>query len=464
MTKSRRETDTFGAISVPDDKYWGAQTQRALEHFSVGFDLMPLEMIWALGLIKRSAAVVNGELGLLPVQKTRWIIKAAEEVMFGKLLSHFPLKVFQSGSGTQTNMNMNEVIANRAIELAGGHKGSKNPIHPNDHVNLSQSTNDVFSTAMHGSTVILLVGNLLPAVKELRDALAKKQKTFNAMLKVGRTHLQDAVPMTLGQEFSGYVAQLDENIKRINDSLKELYSLPIGGTAVGTGMNAHPDFDQLMVREIQQATCFTFTVAKNKFALITAHDVFASVSGTLKVLAISLNKIANDIRWLSSGPRCGLNELLLPANEPGSSIMPGKVNPSQCEVMRMVCAEVMGCDTVITWAAAQSELELNVFKPIIIFNVLRAIRLLSDTCESFSLYVVKDLEANSKQLHDYVEQSLMLVAALTPHIGYDKAAKLAQYEQKNNLSLRDACIQVNYLSAKEFDGFINPSMLIKPNL
>ena len=455
MTKSRQETDSFGAISVPDDRYWGAQTQRALMHFDVGFDAMPLEMIWALGLIKRSAAIANGELGLLSSQKAKWIIKAADEVMLGKLLLHFPLKLFQSGSGTQTNMNMNEVIANRAIELAGGHKGSKDPIHPNDHVNLSQSTNDMFPTAMHISTTILLAGNLLPAVKTLRDALAKKQKAFDKIIKVGRTHLQDAVPMTLGQEFSGYVAQLDDNIARINACSKELYALPMGGTAVGTGMNAHPDFAKLAVKEIKQATHFPFVVAKNKFALMAAHDVFASVSGVLKVLAISLTKIANDLRWLGSGPRCGLGELLLPENEPGSSIMPGKINPSQCEVMRMVCAEVIGCDATIAWAAANGELELNVFKPIIIFNMLRAIRLLSDACESFAEHVVKDLKANETQLKYYVEQSLMLATALVPHIGYDKAAKLAQYAQKNDLSLREACIKLNYLSAAEFDQVID---------
>ncbi|CCQ49661.1 class II fumarate hydratase [Crocosphaera watsonii WH 8501] len=456
----RIESDTMGKIEVPSDAYWGAQTQRSLRYFAIGDDTMPREMIRAIAILKKATAIVNKNLGKLDTKKAELIVQAADEVITGKLDEHFPLKIWQTGSGTQTNMNANEVIANRAIELAGGVLGSKDPIHPNDHVNMSQSSNDTFPTAMHIAAVEEIYHNLLPNITKLRDSLATKMKEFQEVFKIGRTHLMDAVPLTLGQEFSGYISQLDKDIERIQLSLPDLYELAIGGTAVGTGLNTHPEFAEKVAQEIAKITDLPFVSADNKFAALAAHDAVVMCSGTLKTLACSLMKIANDIRWLGSGPRCGIGELILPANEPGSSIMPGKVNPTQCEAMTMVCVQVMGYDAAISVAGSQGNFELNVFKPLLIFNLLNSIRLLSDACSSFTEHLVLGLTINQEQIADYLNNSLMLVTALNPHIGYDKAAKVAKKAYEENTTLEAACVALGFLSSEDFKNIVRPEKMI----
>lgn len=457
--KMRLETDSIGTIHVPHEKYWGAQTARSLIHFSIGEDHISRSMIRALGILKKATAQVNAKLKKLPKDKSNWIVKAAEEVAKGVLDDHFPLRVWQTGSGTQTNMNVNEVIANRAIELAGEQLGSKHFIHPNDHVNMSQSSNDVFPTAMHIAAADEIVNRLLPAVRKMRDALAKKMKEFQDIIKIGRTHLMDAVPLSLGQEFSGYVEQLDQDLERIQLILPKIYELAIGGTAVGTGLNAPPKFDELVAAAIAKETGLPFVSAPNKFAALASHDPLVFASGALKTLAVSLMKIANDFRWMGSGPRCGLFELILPANEPGSSIMPGKVNPTQCEAMMMVVAQVIGNDVAITFAGSQGNFELNVFKPLIIHNFLHSITLLSDTCQHFTDSLIKGLKPNKKRIADYVSKSLMLVTVLSPRIGYDKSAELAHYALEHDLSLKEACLKLGFLSAVEFDQLVQPEKM-----
>ncbi|HVV68070.1 MAG TPA: class II fumarate hydratase [Gammaproteobacteria bacterium] len=461
-TETRQETDSMGKIAVPADRYWGAQTQRSLHHFNIGSEIMPRELIKALGILKKSAALANASLGKLSAEQAKLIAQAADEVIEGKLDAHFPLHIWQTGSGTQTNMNANEVIANRAIELAGGELGSKKPIHPNDQVNMSQSSNDTFPTAMHIAAVEMLTHRLLPALTELTEALAEKQQEFAHLIKIGRTHLQDAVPMTLGQEFSGYVAQLEADIQRIYSVLPGLYELAIGGTAVGTGLNAHPEFGQRTAAEIAKITGLPFISAFNKFAALAAHDAIVMASGALKTLAVSLMKISNDIRWLASGPRAGIGELILPENEPGSSIMPGKVNPTQCEAMTMVCVQVMGNDTTIGIAGSQGNFELNVFKPVMIHNLLQSVRLLADACRSFTAFAVLGMKADETKIKNNVEQSLMLVTALSPVIGYDKAAQIAHKAHHENTTLKEASVALGYLSAEEFDRAVRPEEMIAP--
>ncbi len=459
-TKKRIESDSMGKIEVPAAAYWGAQTERSILHFAIGNDRMPEEVIQAFAVLKKAAAMVNSELGLLPKEKMLLIVQAADEILEGKLSNHFPLRVWQTGSGTQSNMNVNEVIANRASEIAGGELGAKSIVHPNDHVNCSQSSNDTFPTAMHIAAVEAIKSRLLPALKELREGLHKKQKEFSAIVKIGRTHLQDAVPLTLGQEFSGYVAQLDAALHYIEINLPALYPLALGGTAVGTGLNAHPEFAEKVAAKIAELTKLPFISAPNKFAALAAHDAFVQVSGSIKTLACALMKIANDLRWLGSGPRCGLGELILPANEPGSSIMPGKVNPTQCEAMTMVCVQVMGNDAVIGFADSQGNFELNVFKPVIIFNLLNSINLLSDSMRMFTKYLVKDLAADEKQIKSSVEKSLMLVTALAPKIGYDKAAEIAHKAWHEGTTLLEACLALGYLSEKEFRESVRPEKMV----
>ncbi|MEI8055738.1 MAG: class II fumarate hydratase [bacterium] len=459
MKKTRLEFDSIGEVEVPMDRYWGAQTQRALRHFKIGQEIMPQEIIFALALIKRAAAQVNCEISNLSKNKAKHIIRACDEILAAKLNDHFPLTIWQSGSATQTNMNINEVIANRAIVFAGGKLGSKKPIHPNDDVNMSQSTNDVFPTAMHIATQLIITKKLLPALSFLRNELQRIEKKFNKVLKIGRTHLQDALPMTLGQEFSGYVAQIDLAIRSIKSQTKYLQNLAIGGTAVGTGLNAPNQFAKKMAKRLSELTGLKFKSAPNKFCALASHDELLMTSSALKTLATVLYKITNDIRWLSSGPRCGLGELILPGNEPGSSIMPGKVNPTQCEVMLMVCAQVIGSDAVVSFANSQGNFELNVFKPVIIYNVLQSIHLLSNACTSFGCYAIKKLDINQRQLDSFVGKSLMYVTALNPIIGYDKSCKIAKYALINNISLREASIKLKLLTAKEFDSIIQPRKL-----
>jgi fumarate hydratase class II len=458
----RSETDSMGAIEVKSDRYWGAQTERSLLHFAIGNDRMPRGVIRAFGLLKKAAAEVNRDLKKLSDEKARLMIAAADEVVAGKLDEHFPLRIWQTGSGTQTNMNANEVISNRAIELAGGVLGSKQPIHPNDDVNMSQSSNDTFPTAMHIAAAEELVHLLIPAVKVLRDALAKKSAEFSSIVKIGRTHLMDAVPLTLGQEFSGYVAQLDADLKRIEMVLPDIYELAIGGTAVGTGLNTHREFAERVAAKISEYTGLPFTSAPNKFAALAAHDALVMASGALRTLACSLMKIANDIRWMGSGPRCGLGELSLPENEPGSSIMPGKVNPTQSEAMTMVCLQVLGNDTAIAAAGTQGNFELNVFKPIIIHNFMHSASLLANSCVSFSKYCVEGIEPNREQLARNVGNSLMLVTALSPHIGYDKAAKVAKKAHAEGTTLRDACVALGFLKGEEFDRLVQVNKMLGP--
>jgi fumarate hydratase class II len=463
VNASRIESDSMGQIQVPADRYWGAQTQRSLKYFNIGNDLIPEEVISAFGIIKKAAAITNSELGRLPREKADLIIGAAEEVIEGKLQDNFPLHVWQTGSGTQTNMNVNEVIANRAIEMAGGTLGSKDPIHPNDHVNMSQSSNDTFPTAMYIASAYRITRSLVPAVQKMRDALDMKSDEFKDIVKIGRTHLQDAVPLTLGQEFSGYVAQLDADIEAIQCALPGLYQLAIGGTAVGTGLHTHVEFADITAKHISEITGLPFVSAKNKFSVLAAHDALVMASGALKTLACSLMKIANDIRWLGSGPRCGIGELILPSNEPGSSIMPGKVNPTQCEAMTMVAVQVMGYDTAISIAGSQGNFELNVFKPVMIFDLMQSIDLLSDSCNSFTDHLVIGLKPNLKKIDYFVKESLMLVTALTPAIGYDKAARVAHKALEDDLTLKEACLSLGYLTEKEFDEIIQPQKMARPH-
>lgn len=458
----RIEHDSMGEINVPAEKYWGAQTQRSLHHFAIGTDTMPASLIWAFAQLKKSAAYVNGELGKLPKEKVDLIVKAADEIIAGKHAHEFPLRIWQTGSGTQTNMNVNEVIANRAIEMAGGEKGSKDPIHPNDHVNMSQSSNDTFPTAMYIAAAHTLKKDLLPAVKKIRDALHTKSQQFDAIVKIGRTHLQDAVPLTLGQEFSGYVAQLDDAMENIEHSLKGLYRLAIGGTAVGTGLNSHPQFAEKTAARIASLTGLPFISAPNKFALLAANDAMVIASGALKALACALMKITNDLRWLASGPRCGLGELVLPANEPGSSIMPGKVNPTQAEAMTMVCVQVMGNDAAVGFAASQGNFELNVFKPVMIHNLLHSATLLTDACHMSCTFMVEGLTANEERIRHYLKNSLMLVTALNPVIGYDKASAIAKKAHEEGTTLEAACVALGYLTAEAFHQHVAPETMTGP--
>lgn len=459
---TRTETDSFGPIEVPNDQYGGAQTARSLMNFKIGRETMPPEVIRALAIIKKAAALTNRELGKLSEEKTQLIVRAADEIIDGKLYQHFPLSVWQTGSGTQTNMNVNEVISNRAIEMAGGIMGSKNPIHPNDDVNMSQSSNDTFPTAMHIAAAEMIIYQLLPAVRELRDALEMKQKEFASIVKIGRTHLQDAVPLTLGQEFSGYVSQLNANLSAIDEVLPRLYRLAIGGTAVGTGLNAPAQFANKVAAQIAELTDLPFISAPNKFAALAANDEIVLISGVLKTLACSLMKIANDIRWMGSGPRAGIGELILPENEPGSSIMPGKVNPTQCEAMTMVCIKVMGNDTAIAFAGSQGNFELNVFKPLMIYSLTQSIYLIADACHSFTKHCITGLEANKQRIKEHVENSLMLVTALNPVIGYDKAAKIAKKAYAEGTTLREASIALDFLSGEEFDKYVKADKMIGP--
>lgn len=459
----RFELDSIGKIKVPHNRYWGAQTQRALFHFQIGQELIPQEIIIALALIKKAAAQVNCALGKLSPNKTKYIIRACDKILAKKLITDFPLTIWQSGSGTQTNMNINEVIANQAIVFAKGKLGSKHPIHPNDDVNMSQSSNDVFSSAMHIAAHLAITKKLLPALLFLRQELNQLKKKFKSILKIGRTHLQDALPMTLGQEFSGYVAQIDLAIKNIKSLLPHLQKLPIGGTAIGTGLNAPPKFSKNMIVQLHKLTGLKFQPAPNNFCALASHDSLLITSSALKTLATALFKIANDIRWLASGPRCGLGELILPNNEPGSSIMPGKVNPTQCEVMLMVCAQIIGNDSTVSFANSQGNFELNVFKPLIIYNILQAINLLSNACESFGRHALKNLKINPQQLNNFVTKSLMLITALNPVIGYDKSCAIAKYAWHNNTSLKVANSKLGYLTAKEFDHWIQPKKLISSN-
>jgi fumarate hydratase class II len=461
-SQTRIETDSMGPIEVNQNCYWGAQTQRSLKYFAIGNDLMPDELIRAFGILKKAAAIVNQDLGKLSPEKANLITQAADEVIAGQLMAHFPLRVWQTGSGTQTNMNVNEVISNRAIALSGGVLGSKTPVHPNDDVNMSQSSNDTFPTAMHIAAVQTLTQNLIPSIQRLRDALDSKKTEFEDIIKIGRTHLMDAVPLTLGQEFSGYIAQLDHNLERIQTSLPHLYELAIGGTAVGTGLNTHPEFAQRVAEKIAELTGLPFISAPNKFAALASHDAIAMASGALKTLACTNMKIANDLRWLGSGPRCGLGELILPANEPGSSIMPGKVNPTQSEAMTMVCVQVMGNDTAIAIAGSQGNFELNVFKPVMIHNLLHSIRLLSDASDSFREHLVVGLAANRQQIDHYLTNSLMLVTALNPHIGYDAAAKVAKTAYLEGKTLKEASVELGILTPEQFDAWVRPVEMLHP--
>jgi fumarate hydratase class II len=458
----RTETDSIGSIQVPTDKYYGAQTARSLMNFKIGAERFPREIIKALGILKKAAALTNKELGILSKEKADLIVKAADEVIEGKLDDHFPLVVWQTGSGTQTNMNANEVISNRAIELAGGVLGSKKPIHPNDDVNKAQSSNDTFPTAMHIAAVEEIYRRLIPMVSKLRDALQEKSEEFKDIIKIGRTHLMDAVPLTLGQEFSGYVQQLSNGLERIDACLPRLLQLALGGTAVGTGLNTHPEFAEKAAKKISELTGKPFVSAKNKFESLAAHDALVELSGVLKTIAASLMKIANDVRWLGSGPRCGIGELNLPANEPGSSIMPGKVNPTQSEAMTMVCTQVFGNDVTVNFAGASGNFELNVFKPVIIFNVLQSIRLIADACESFTDNCVVGIEPNKKNIEKHLKDSLMLVTALNPHIGYDNAAKVAKKAFTENKTLKEACVKIGFLKAEEFDKLVDPKKMLGP--
>ena len=459
---TRTESDSMGPIEVEHDRYWGAQTQRSLHHFSVADDRMPDAVIRSMAVLKKAAAGVNRDLGKLSAEYADLITRAADEIIAGKLDDHFPLYVWQTGSGTQTNMNVNEVISNRAIEMAGGERGSKTPIHPNDHVNMSQSSNDTFPTAMNIAAVEEVTHRLIPSVRALRDALDRRAKDFASIVKIGRTHLQDAVPLTLGQEFSGYVAQLDADIQRIESAVNGLYELAIGGTAVGTGLNTHPEFADRAAAEIASITKLPFTSARNKFAALAAHDDLVFASGAIRTLAVSLMKIANDIRWLGSGPRAGLGELLLPENEPGSSIMPGKVNPTQSEALTMVCVQVLGNDNATGIAGSMGNFELNVFKPVMIFNFLHSVDLLTDACSNFREFCIEGLEPNLPQIETYVRDSLMVVTALNPFIGYDKAGEIAKKAHKDGTTLREAAIASGHLTAEEFDVAVKPEEMIAP--
>lgn len=460
--KTRAERDTMGEISVPSTAYYGAQTARSLIHFKIGDDRIPDEVISAMAVLKKAAAMVNADLGILAKDKMNLIVQACDEVIGGKLSDHFPLSVWQTGSGTQTNMNVNEVIANRAIEISGGVLGSKSPIHPNDDVNKSQSSNDTFPTAMHIAAATSVTQRLIPAVTKLRDTLSKKSEEFASIIKSGRTHLMDATPVTLGQEFSGYTQQLSNSLHRIDSAMHDVYELALGGTAVGTGLNTHPEFAVRSAQQIASLTGLPFRTAPNKFEALASHDALVFLHGALKTLAASLMKIANDIRWMASGPRCGLGEIFIPENEPGSSIMPGKVNPTQSEAMTMVAAQVMGNDVAVNIGGASGNFELNVFKPLIIKNVLHSIRLLSDTCEMFNEHCAKGIEPNRERLEYYNRNSLMLVTALNTHIGYDKSAAIAKNAHKKGITLRESAVELGFLTAEEFDKWVKPEDMLGP--
>lgn len=459
--ETRIETDSMGEIEVKADKYWGAQTQRSLHHFDIGFDVMPREMIRALGVLKKACAIVNCDLGKLSEEKRDLIVQAADEVIEGRLDEHFPLRVWQTGSGTQTNMNANEVISNRAIEIAGGEMGSKTPIHPNDDVNKSQSSNDTFPTAMYIAAAEQLT-KLIPNVQRLQNAIEAKASEFKDVVKIGRTHLQDATPLTVGQEFSGWASLIERDLQRLNAVMSGLLDLAIGGTAVGTGLNSHPEFSERAAAEIANLTGLAFKAHPNKFAALSAHDELIFASGGLKTLAASLMKIANDIRWLGSGPRCGIGELILPENEPGSSIMPGKVNPTQSEALTMVAAQVMGNDATIGFAGSQGNFELNVFKPVMIHNFLHSVRLLHDACHGFVDYCVSGIQLNREQIDEYLNDSLMLVTALNQHIGYDNASKIAKNAHKKGIKLRESAIELGILDGDKFDELVKPEEMTKP--
>jgi len=463
MGDVRIETDTMGELEVPSDRYYGCQTARSLINFDIGDDTMPRGVIRAFGTLKQAAAKVNADLGQLDSKVSKLIIAAAEEVINGELDDHFPLRVWQTGSGTQSNMNTNEVIANRAIEMAGGVLGSKSPVHPNDHVNRAQSSNDTFPTAMHIASAEAITTNLLPNLVALKDALLVKSDEWSDIVKIGRTHLMDAVPLTLGQEVSGWVSQLDADIRRIEFALEDLHELALGGTAVGTGLNTHPEFAQRVASAIALKTSMPFVSAANKFAQLAAHDAVVAASGALNTLAVSLMKIANDVRWLGSGPRCGLQELSLPANEPGSSIMPGKVNPTQSEAMTMVCCQVMGNHTAITIGGSQGNFELNVFKPMMIHNLLHSVDILADSMKSFREKCIEGIEPNRDVINNHLENSLMLVTALNNHIGYDKAAKIAKKAHEEGTTLRESALELGYLTNEEFDQWVRPEEMTGSN-
>ena len=454
---TRVERDSMGTIEVPANVYWGAQTARSLIHFNIGRDTMPPEMIRACGIVKKAAALANVELGKLSAEKARLIVQAADEVIAGRLNEHFPLRIWQTGSGTQTNMNVNEVIANRAIEIFGGVLGSKDPVHPNDDVNMSQSSNDAFPTAMHIAAAERLHKNLIPAVIRVQEAIEAKAKEFADVVKIGRTHLQDAIPLTVGQEMSGWVSLLARNVERLKQALDGLYDLAIGGTAVGTGFNSPPEFADRAAGKIAELTGLPFRSHPNKFTALSAHDELVFAHGALNTLAGSLMKIANDIRWLASGPRCGLGELRLPENEPGSSMMPGKVNPTQCEAMTMIAAQVHGNNAATSFAGSQGNFELNVFKPVIIYNFLHSVTLIHDTCHGFVDHLIQGIDLNRARIDSYVKNSLMLVTALSPTIGYDKAAEIGHTAYHDGSSLRDACMKLGYLTGSEFDAIVRPA-------
>jgi fumarate hydratase class II len=458
---ARIESDSMGQIEVQADKYWGAQTERSLHHFNIGYDVMPREMIRALGILKKACALVNQDLGKLPAEKAKLIVQACDEVIEGKLDEHFPLRVWQTGSGTQTNMNANEVISNRAIEIAGGVMGTKIPIHPNDDVNMSQSSNDTFPTAMHIAAAEQM-NQLIPAVQKVQEAIDAKAKEFKDVVKIGRTHLQDATPLTVGQEMSGWASLLERDGKRLAEVLEGLYDLAIGGTAVGTGLNAHPEFAERAAKKIAELTGLPFKSHPNKFAALSAHDEIVFASGAVKTLAASLMKIANDIRWLASGPRCGLGELVIPENEPGSSIMPGKVNPTQSEAMTMVAVQVMGNDAAIGFAGSQGNFELNVFKPVMIHNLLHSIRLIHDACHGFVEFCIDGMTIDREKIDHHLRDSLMLVTALNQHIGYDNAAKIAKHAHKKKISLRASAIELGLVTGEQFDEWVKPEEMTHP--
>ncbi len=459
---TRIETDSFGPIEVPADRYWGAQTERSRQNFRIGQDRMPIEIVHALGIVKLAAAEANRELGLLDARRARAIMRAAREVIEGKLDDHFPLVVWQTGSGTQTNMNLNEVIANRANELLGGELGAKTPVHPNDHVNMSQSSNDSFPTAMHIAAAKGIAGSLIPSLSELDRALRAKEKAFAKIVKIGRTHTQDATPLTLGQEFSGYAAQVESGIARLHLALKELYPLAQGGTAVGTGLNSKPRFARVFAKHVAQITKLPFVSAANKFEALASHDAYVSAHGAINSVATGLFKIANDIRLLGSGPRSGLGELILPENEPGSSIMPGKVNPTQCEAMTMVCCQVFGNQTTITVAGSQGHFELNVYKPVLAYCMMHSVQLLADAARSFTEHCVVGIRANEARIRELMERSLMLVTALAPKIGYDNAAKVAKSAHARGTTLKEEALRLGFVSETEFDKLVQPDKMTRP--
>ena len=462
MTAIRIETDSLGEVKVPNDKLWGAQTQRSLEHFSIGDDLIPREMIAAYAVLKKAVAIVNHQAGRLGDEQQHLIVQVSDEILAGQHSDQFPLRVWMTGSGTQFNMNVNEVISNRCCQLAGTSLGSKTPVHPNDHVNMSQSSNDSFPSAMYIAAAQGVNQKLIPTVKELRDALHTKAEAWKDVVKIGRTHLQDATPLTLGQEFSGYVGLLDDDLERLADSLKGVYRLALGGTAVGTGINSTPEFAAAAAAEIARLTGLPFVTAPNKFTVQGSHDALVMLSGALKTLATSLYKIANDIRLLSCGPRCGFHELDVPANEPGSSIMPGKVNPTQCEALAMLAVQVMANDVAVSFGGGSGYLEMNVYKPLIIYNIMHSIRIMSDGCHNFSRFLVAGTQPNQKQISGFVERSLMLVTALSPIIGYDKSSQVAHYALDHDLTLKEAALKLGYISADEFDRVVDPAKMVHP--